>query len=121
MKIEKTVAAVFAATFLAGLGALPARADHTNTKCNNDWNAAMIMEQIGQKCGYLDAAASARLKTAEASLLQCAAKGANAAQLNSMAQRRTAAQADSTKRVSSMQCGADTKQAFDRTLARLPK
>ncbi len=121
MKIEKTVAAVFAATLLAGLGALPARADHANTKCHNDWNAAMILEQLGQKCGYLDAAASARLKAVEAGRLQCAAKGANAALLNSMAQRRAAAQADSVKRVSAMQCGADTKQIFDRTLARLAK
>ena len=121
MKIEKTVAAVFAATLLAGLGALPVRADDTNTKCHNDWNAAMIMEQLGQKCGYLDAAASARLKAVEAGRLQCAEKGANAAQLNSMAERTAVAQADTMKRVGTMQCDPETTRIFDRTMARLAK
>jgi len=107
-----------AAMLVAALAAPCARAD-VNAKCYNEWNAALITQQIGQKCNYLDASAAARLNATQDARMQCALKNATAAEKAEI-QGKTAAQAkaDSVQRVAKMQCGAEVRKAFDSNVSR---
>ena len=115
MNRARTLAA--AAMLTAALTAPCAHA-HVDAKCYNEWNAALITQQVGQKCNYADAAAVARLQAAQAARMQCALQKATGAEQTDVSKRAAEAQADSVRRVGQTQCSADTRKVFDRNVSR---
>lgn len=110
-----------AAILVAAFVAPSARAD-VDAKCYNEWNAALITQQVGEKCKYLDASAVARLKATQDARMQCALKKATAAEKAEIQGKKAAqAQADSVQRVAQMQCGADVRKAFDQNVSRFQR
>jgi hypothetical protein len=115
-----SLATLTAATLLAVFAAQPARAD-VDTKCYNEWNAALITLALGQKCSYIDAATADKIQKAQAARMQCAEAKATAAEKSDLAKSAAAAQADSAKRVAGMQCAADVRKAYDAQVTNLAK
>ena len=109
-----------AAMLVAVLAAPSAHAD-VDAKCYNEWNAALVTGQVGAKCKFLDDAGAQQLKVAQEQRMQCAVLKATAAEKGDIASRSAAAQADSAKRAASMDCGAETRKAFDANVTRLHK
>jgi hypothetical protein len=106
-------AAMLIATLIA-----PYAHARVDAKCYNEWNAALITQQIGQKCNYADAAEAARLQAAQATRMQCALKKATAAEQADVSTTATHAQADSVRRVAQTPCSADTRKVFDTNVSR---
>jgi len=117
---RSTTLLMAAACAVAALGAHPARAD-IDAKCYNEWNGALITLQLGEKCKYIDAAATDRIRKAQDARLACAKAKATAAEQADLARTIAAAQADSVKRVAEMQCTADVRKAYDAQVANLAK
>lgn len=119
MKTKKAVLRATAA-IIAVLGAQAADAA-VNAKCYNEWNAALVVAEVGEKCKFLDAATADQLKAAESSRMQCALAKATAAEKGDFNSKVSAVQADSAKRAAAMDCGAGTRKVFDANITRLKK
>ncbi|HEX3099146.1 MAG TPA: hypothetical protein VHQ02_15610 [Usitatibacter sp.] len=107
-----------AAAMLTAALAAPCAHARVDAKCYNEWNGALITQQIGQKCNYADAAAVARLEATQSARMQCALKNATAADQADVNKRAAHAQADSVQRVAQTQCSADTRKVYDRNVSR---
>jgi hypothetical protein len=112
--------ALAAAAVLAALAAPPARAE-IDAKCLNEWNGALITIALGEKCKYIDAATTDKIRKAQDGRMQCAKAKATPAEQGELAKTVAAAQADSVSRVAQMQCAADVRKAYDAQVTNLAK
>jgi len=118
MKSRITLAA--AAFVLAAMGAREAAAD-VDAQCYNDWNAALVTLQVGEKCKFLDGAGAEKVRKAQEQRMQCALAKATAAERAEMTGKTVpAAQKDSVAQVAAMQCGS-VRGAFDAQVKALAK
>lgn len=118
MKSRITLAA--AACALAALGARDAAAD-VDARCYNEWNAALVTLQVGEKCKFLDGAGAEKVRKAQEERMQCALAKATAAERAEMTGKTApAARKDSVAQVAAMQCGS-VRAAFDAQVKALAK
>jgi hypothetical protein len=113
-----TLAAVGAVALCFGWSVQPARAE-VDQKCHNEWHMALMTQQIGQKCGYLDAAAADKLKKAQAARMQCAHAKATSEEKTWLDGSMRDGQTRAATQVAGMQCTPDVRKAYDANLAAL--
>lgn len=109
-----------ACALVAALLVADARAD-IDTACLDKWQLAVTAASVGQKCKLLDAATTARLKSAEDNNLQCAGARATPDEKGTLTINAEKTKGLVVKNMADMPCGAEAKKYFDAQVGQLPK
>jgi hypothetical protein len=117
IEATKTLVAVGAATLLVA-GVLPAWAE-VDSQCQGDWHTALVTQQVGQKCGYLDAATADKLKKAQDARVQCAQAKASPEEKNWLATSMAEGQSKVAARVAGIQCTPEARKNYDSNVSKL--
>ena len=88
--------------------ALPAAAD-VNQDCIQRWQQAVTTRAVGERCQYLDAATSAKLKAAEDSAYACATAKATADEKSQLEAALPQFKQNQTKELAATPCNDSTK------------
>ncbi len=113
--------ACIGASGLALLCAGPLAFAQVDTQCLQRWQQAVATRSVGERCNYLDAASSARLKALEDKSLECAGAKASAADKTQLTSNAAKLKDKTISEMAATPCSDSAKSSVASEAAQLMK